>query len=62
MTETARRVLNALDSLPEAERHEVVCEILRRTALADYGPLDDTDLVALASDVLLELDRDESSK
>jgi len=62
MTETARKLLHAFDSLPEPERHEVAREILRRTVLAEHGPLDDTELLTLADEVLLELDRGETPR
>ena len=56
MTETAKRLLDTFDALPEPERQEVAREILRRTALAEHGPLEDADLVALADKVFRELD------
>lgn len=60
MTETAKRLLHTFDSLPEPERQEVAREILRRTALSEHGPLDDAELIALADEVLLGLDRGET--
>jgi hypothetical protein len=62
MTETARKLLHAFDSLSEPERHEVAREILRRTALAEHGPLDDAELLTLADEMLLELDRGETPR
>lgn len=59
VTETAKKLLNAFDSLAETDRHEVAREILRRTALAEHGPPDDAELLALADEVFLELDRRE---
>ncbi|MBI2564280.1 MAG: hypothetical protein HYW08_18235 [candidate division NC10 bacterium] len=50
---------DTFDSLPEPERQEVMREILRRTALAKHGPLEDAELLALADEVFLELDRGE---
>ncbi len=46
MTETAKRLLDTFDSLPEQERQKVVREILRRTALAEHPSLEDAELLA----------------
>lgn len=62
MTETAKKLLDAFESLPEADRHEVAREILRRTALAEHGPLSDAELLVLADGVFAELDRGESQE
>lgn len=62
MTETARKLLDAFESLPEPERHEVAREILRLTALAEHGPSGDDELLALADEVFLELDRGETPR
>lgn len=62
MTETTRRLLDAFESLPEAERHEVAREILRLTALAQHGPLTDDELLVLADEVLRDLDRNEIAR
>lgn len=60
MTEMARRLLDAFDSLPEPERQAVAREILRRTALAEHGSQDDAGLLFLADEVLVEIDRSEA--
>ena len=57
MSVTAKRLLDTFDALPEPERHEVAREILRRTALAEHGALQDAELAALADEVFRELDR-----
>lgn len=62
MTETAKKILDSFDSLPEAERREVALEILRRTVSAEYGGPDDAELLAAANAVFLELDRHESQR
>ena len=56
MTETAKRLLDTFAELPEPERQEVAREILRHTVLAEHGPLEDAELVALADEVFRELD------
>jgi len=40
MTETAKRLMDTFNALPEPERQEVAREILRRTALAEHGSLE----------------------
>ena len=62
MTETARKLLDSFDALPEPERQEVAREILRRTALAEHASLEDAELVAAADEVFRELDRAEESR
>ena len=62
MSKTAKTLLDTFDSLPEPERQEVTREILRRTVRGEYGPPDDEELLALADDVFLELDRGESQR
>lgn len=59
MTETAKRLLDTFDSLPQQEREEVVREILRRTALAEHPSLEDAELLALADEVFRALDQAE---
>lgn len=62
MTETAKKLLDTFDALPEPERQEVAREILRRTALAEHGPLEDAELVGLAHEVFRELDHAEEPR
>ena len=62
MTRAAKRLLDTFDALPESERQEVTREILRRTALAEHGPLADAQLVALADEVFRELDHADESR
>ena len=56
MTDTARRLLDTFDALPEPERQEVAREILRRTALAEHGSLENAEVVAVADEVFRELE------
>jgi len=62
MTETAKRLLDTFDSLPEQERREVAREILRRTALAEHPSLEDAELLALADEVFHALDHAEKPR
>ena len=59
MTETARKLLDTFNSLPERERREGAREILRRAALAEHGPPEDAELLAVADEMFLEVDRGE---
>lgn len=62
MTETIKKLLDTFDSLPEPDRQEVAREILRRTALGEHGSPEDAELLALADEVFLELDRGEKEQ
>lgn len=59
MTEAARKLLDSLDALPEAERLEVFREVLRRAALASHGSPTDDDFLVAADAVFLDLDHAE---
>ena len=61
MNEAARNLLDAFESLSEAERHEVAREILRLTALSEHSLLTDEELLVLADEILLNLDRSETA-
>ena len=56
MTETTKRLLDTFAELPEPEPQEVAREILRRTALVEYGSLEDAEIVAMADEVFRDLD------
>lgn len=60
MTEAARKLLDTFDALQEADRQEVLREILRRAALAHHGAPSDTELIAAADGMFLDLDRRET--
>jgi hypothetical protein len=60
MTESARKLLNTFDTLQEADRQEVLREILRRAALAPHQAPSDTELIAAADEAFLDLDRRET--
>ena len=62
MTQAAKRVLETIEALPSAERHEVVAELLRRAAQSEHDLPVDADLVALADQVFLELDKREAGQ
>jgi hypothetical protein len=60
MTASVEELLNAFDSLTDAELLELLLEILKRTVYLDFPPLSDKDLVLNAEELFLELDRQEA--
>ena len=61
MTASARDLLDAIDRLPEAERHALAAEILRRTSDQDLPPLGDEELASAAEELFLRLDAREAA-
>ena len=61
MTEAASELVGQFEALSEAERQEVLLELLRRTVVSEHELPDDDDLVAAADEVFLELDHHENS-
>ena len=59
MTHAAKKLLDEFEALPDAIRAEVVAELVRRVAFAPHDLPTDTDLVAAADHLFLELDRRE---
>jgi hypothetical protein len=62
MTKAAQKVLKTFETLPEPDKQDVVVEILRHTLEGDYSSLDDSDLMLVADQVFLELDRHEDGE
>lgn len=60
MTDGVKSVLEAFESLPEAEREEVLAELIRRAAHSEHRSPTDEELVELADRVFLEYDRSEN--
>lgn len=60
MTEAARKLLDTFDALQEADRQEVLREILRRAATAPHEAPSDRELIVAANEVFLDLDRREN--
>ncbi|HUP42672.1 MAG TPA: hypothetical protein VM599_05615 [Thermoanaerobaculia bacterium] len=61
MTEAARNLLTAFESLPVEDRQEVAAEILRRATVEEGYESTDDDLIRAADRVFLELERNETS-
>ena len=59
MSDAAKKIIEAIDALPDAERQEVIRELLRRAAVVDLGFPSDGELVGAADDVFQDLDRRE---
>ena len=56
MSDAAKKIIEAFEALPPAERQEVIRELLRRAAIVDLGFPSDEELVATADDVFQDLD------
>ena len=62
MTHAAKKVLEEFDALQDADRTEVLSELLRRLALAPHDLPDAEDLTAAADRLFVDLDRRERSQ
>ncbi len=60
MTTEAQNLLRSFDLLQEADKREVAAEIIRRSSATDVPPLSDDQLIAIADEVFLEMDKEES--
>ena len=61
MSTSPKSILESFDELPEPEKREVACAILRRALRFDTPPLTDEDFVAQADELFRELDAREAS-
>jgi hypothetical protein len=62
MTQAAKKLLEEFDALQDADRAEVLAELLRRVALGPHDLPDAHDLTAAADRLFVELDRREQSQ
>lgn len=62
MTHAAKKLLDDFEALPDEARSEVVAELVRRLAFSPHDLPTDTDLVAAADQLFLELDRREQPR
>ena len=60
MSNEAQAVIQEFNSLPQAEQLVVYEAIARQVIPADYGPLSDEDLTAIAAESFALLDQEES--
>jgi hypothetical protein len=61
MTTATQHFLDSFELLSEAEKHIVLCELLRRVRDFDLPSLADEELVANAEALFLDLDRREAT-
>ena len=59
MSTTVEDILDSFEHLSEAEKRELVSEILRRTTAMSFPPLTDEELILNAEALFLELDQQE---
>jgi hypothetical protein len=62
MSTNARRVIEEFDELGEAEQHEVLIKLLRKSIKSPYPSLTEAELTSVADEIFLELDQDESAQ
>ncbi len=62
MTQAAKLAIETIEALAPAERQEVLAELLRRAAQSDHDFATDDDLVGLADQVFLALDKREAAQ
>lgn len=60
MSNTAETIIQEFNSLPQVEQLAVYQAIARKMTPADYGPLSDEDLTAIAAETFALLDQEES--
>jgi hypothetical protein len=60
MTTAARQLLDSFDALPEADKHQVAVEILRRFSGTTEGDLPESALVEAADELFRALDAEEA--
>ncbi len=60
MTPEVRQILQSFEMLSDAAKREAASEIIRRSLQLESPPLSDEDLVSIAEQVFLDLDRSES--
>lgn len=61
MSTAARQLLQAFAALAEADRREVLLELLRNTPETPYEAPSDQELIRAADDIFQEIDRRETS-
>jgi hypothetical protein len=60
MSTATQNILDSIERLSDPEKRELISEIMRRTITIDVPPLTDEELVLIAEESLLELDKRES--
>jgi len=62
MTAAGKHIVDDFESLPDAEKREVLANLLRISRSIEYPEISDEELVASANAVFLEYDRQESNE
>ncbi|MGH7224471.1 MAG: CRISPR-associated endonuclease Cas2, partial [Gemmataceae bacterium] len=62
MTTAVQQLLNAFDSLPEADKHQTAVEILRRVSVFGEGDLPEAALDELAAELFRSCDAEEDAR
>ena len=62
MSTSVENILDSIERLSEPEKRELLSEIMRRTVSLDVPPLTDEELVLIAEESFLELDKRESMR
>jgi hypothetical protein len=60
MTAAVRKLLDSFDALPDADKHQVAVEILRRFTGTEEGDLPESALVEAADELFRTLDAEEA--
>jgi hypothetical protein len=60
MSTAIENILDSIERLSDLEKRELLSEIMRRTVSLDVPPLTDEELVLIAEESFLELDKRES--
>jgi len=61
MTAQVQEMLHTFDLLPEGDKRELASEILRHTLTLDVAALSDEQLLSVAEEIFLQLDRSETA-
>ena len=61
MTTQVQEILHSIERLGDEDQQELVAELLRRNTAIDTRPLSDEQLVSIAEELFLQLDRDEAN-
>ena len=62
MTRATQQILADIEELPESERSALVAELARRVAATPHDLPNEPDLIAVADQVFVELDRREQDQ
>ena len=61
MTAQVQEILHSFERLDDEDKRELVSELLRRSAAIETLALSDEQLVSIAEELFLQLDRDEAN-